>query len=280
MIDAAFKIPVNSVAQIISSDIMGNRSIKMILSKETELYQTNDTIPGAIESDLKEQVSLQVLPIKNKAEQLLSTIDSAITVLTVIFNEDARKNLSESFENINQTSCRRSASSTTISPTHSSACRGRSPPSPIDSATFVPTPSASFRTCRTGASPPTAGINGARNNAPAFAREPHAVVTAVANRSIDDAQRTHAPRRRHRDSQYERMPGWIDPHGGRRHQSRGGVNRCGLQRAAARRAGAFLVQGKVAAAAAPREQAFASTPGCHAASATNAKHSRDTPPAL
>ncbi len=103
MLEAAFKVPVNSVAQIISSDIMGTRSIKMVLSNETEYYESYDTIPGAIEADLKEQVSLQVLPIKNKAEQLLSTIDSAITVLTVIFNEDARQNLSESFENINQT---------------------------------------------------------------------------------------------------------------------------------------------------------------------------------
>jgi phospholipid/cholesterol/gamma-HCH transport system substrate-binding protein len=103
MIDASFEIPVNSLAQIISSDIMGTRSIRMILSNENTFYQANDTIPGAIESDLKEQVSLQVLPIKNKAEQLLSTIDSAITVLTVIFNEDARENLSESFENINKT---------------------------------------------------------------------------------------------------------------------------------------------------------------------------------
>ncbi len=103
MVDASFRLPVNSVAQIISSDIMGTRSIKMIMSDETELYQTNDTIPGAIESDLKEQVSMQVLPIKNKAEQLLSTLDSAITVLTVIFNEDARQNLSESFAKINQT---------------------------------------------------------------------------------------------------------------------------------------------------------------------------------
>lgn len=103
MIDASFEIPVNSLAQIVSSDIMGTRSIRMILSDENIFYQSNDTIPGAIESDLKEQVSLQVLPIKNKAEQLLSTIDSAITVLTVIFNEDARENLSESFENINKT---------------------------------------------------------------------------------------------------------------------------------------------------------------------------------
>lgn len=103
LIDASFRIPVGSIAQIVSSDIMGTRSIKMILSNETELYLSNDTIPGAIESDLKEQVSMQVLPIKNKAEQLLGTIDSAITVLTVIFNEDAQQNLSESFRNVNQT---------------------------------------------------------------------------------------------------------------------------------------------------------------------------------
>lgn len=103
MIDSDFKIPVNSLAQIVSSDIMGTRSVRMILSNENTFYQSSDTIPGAIESDLKEQVSLQVLPIKNKAEQLLSTIDSAITVLTVIFNEDARENLSESFKNINKT---------------------------------------------------------------------------------------------------------------------------------------------------------------------------------
>jgi phospholipid/cholesterol/gamma-HCH transport system substrate-binding protein len=103
MIEKNVKIPVNSVAQIVTSDLMGTRSIQLILSDNQEFYQSNDTIPGTIESDLKEQVSQQVLPIKNKAEELLGTIDSAITILTVIFNEDARKNLSESFKNINQT---------------------------------------------------------------------------------------------------------------------------------------------------------------------------------
>ena len=102
MMDASFKIPVNSVAQIVSSDIMGTRSIKMIFGSEKKYYQSGDTITGAIESDLKEQVSMQVLPLKNKAEQLLNTIDSAIVTLTVILNEDARKNLSQSFENINR----------------------------------------------------------------------------------------------------------------------------------------------------------------------------------
>lgn len=102
IIDNDFKIPKNSVANIVSSDIMGTKSVKLTFNSSNEYYAPGDTLPGEIESDLKEQVSLQVLPLKNKAEELLSTIDSAITVLTVIFNEDARKNLSESFANINQ----------------------------------------------------------------------------------------------------------------------------------------------------------------------------------
>lgn len=114
MINNDFKIPVHSVARIVSSDIMGTRAVKLVYADNSMSYTPGDTIPGEIESDLKEQVSLQVLPLKKKAEELLSTIDSAITVLTVIFNEDARKNLSESFRNINQTISNLEKTSATI----------------------------------------------------------------------------------------------------------------------------------------------------------------------
>ena len=102
-VGSSFKIPKSSIAQIISSDIMGTKSIAISFSNEEEIHQSNDTILGAVEQDLKEQVSMQVLPIKNKAEQLLGTIDSAITVLTVILNKDAQDNLSQSFTNFNKT---------------------------------------------------------------------------------------------------------------------------------------------------------------------------------
>ncbi len=102
-IDSSIKIPKNSVAQIVSSDIMGTRSIKLLLSDLNEYHNTNDTIRGDVEADLKEQVSMQVLPLKNKAEELLGTLDSAITGLAFIFDEDAQRNFSESFENINRT---------------------------------------------------------------------------------------------------------------------------------------------------------------------------------
>lgn len=98
-----FKIPKGSVARIVSSDLMGTKSIKLQIVPSNSYYQSGDTIPGSIEEDLKEQVSMQVLPLKNKAEQLLASLDSAITVVTYVFNAETRKNLSESFAHINQT---------------------------------------------------------------------------------------------------------------------------------------------------------------------------------
>lgn len=102
-VDQNIQIPVNTVAHIVSSDLMGTRMINLEMSGETQYHSNNDTILGMVESNLKEQVSMQVLPLKNKAEQLLATLDSAITVLTVIFNEEARQDLIESFATINQT---------------------------------------------------------------------------------------------------------------------------------------------------------------------------------
>lgn len=98
-----YKIAKGSTAKIVSSDIMGTKSIRLEIVHSGEYYKPNDTIPGAIEGDLKEQVSMQVLPLKKKAEELIASLDSALTVVTYVFNQKTRDNLTESFENINRT---------------------------------------------------------------------------------------------------------------------------------------------------------------------------------
>jgi len=103
IIDSSVKLPLGTIAQIVSSDIMGTRSIKLLLGESDVFHNPNDTIAGAVEQDLKEQVSMQVLPLKNKAEELISSLDSAVTGLAFLFDEEARKNFNESFENISQT---------------------------------------------------------------------------------------------------------------------------------------------------------------------------------
>lgn len=98
-----FKISKGSTAKIVASDLMGTKAVKLMIEHSGVYYKPNDTIPGSIESDLKEQVSMQVLPLKKKAEELIASLDSALTVITYVFNERTRQNLSQSFENINHT---------------------------------------------------------------------------------------------------------------------------------------------------------------------------------
>ncbi len=102
-LEGDFKIAKGSSARIVSSDIMGTKSIELEIVHSGEYYNANDTISGSTEGTLKEQVSMQVLPLKKKAEELIASLDSALTVVTYIFNQRTRENLSQSFENINRT---------------------------------------------------------------------------------------------------------------------------------------------------------------------------------
>lgn len=98
-----FKLPANSIAHIESADIMGTKVIKLIPGNAKTILQSGDTIIGSIEGDLKEQVSMQMLPLKKKAEKLMSGVDSVLTVIQYIFNENTRDNLTKSFGSIEQT---------------------------------------------------------------------------------------------------------------------------------------------------------------------------------
>nr|WP_320119208.1 MlaD family protein [uncultured Marinifilum sp.] len=98
-----FQIPSNTEARIISSDIMGSKEIKLILGNSKKMLQSGDTLTGNIEGDLKEQVSMQMLPLKRKAENLMSSVDSVLSVIQYIFNKDTRENLTKSFSSIEQT---------------------------------------------------------------------------------------------------------------------------------------------------------------------------------
>ena len=102
-INKHFEIPKGTVAEIVSTDLLGSRSVRLTLGKSNEYYQPYDTLRTSVEAGLKQQVSEELAPIKAKAENLLASLDSAITVVTYVFNERTRDNLRESFAHINNT---------------------------------------------------------------------------------------------------------------------------------------------------------------------------------
>ncbi|MCY1633588.1 MlaD family protein [Marinifilum sp. D737] len=98
-----FQLPKDTEARIVSSDIMGTKEIQLLPGKSKLTLSTGDTLLGSMEGDLKEQVSMQMLPLKRKAENLMSSVDSVLSVIQYIFNKDTRENLTRSFSSIEQT---------------------------------------------------------------------------------------------------------------------------------------------------------------------------------
>lgn len=103
VINEKYSIQKNTKAELYSSDIMGTKAIKLIHGKSNEKHSPGDTLIANIEGDLIDEVSMTMLPLKVKAESMLSSIDSVLIVVKYIFNKNAQENLSKSFANINKT---------------------------------------------------------------------------------------------------------------------------------------------------------------------------------
>ena len=95
-----FRLPVDTKAKIISSDLLGSKSIDLNLGTSEEELQNLDTLESSIEASLTEAVNQQIAPLKRKAEELISTVDSAIIVVQSIFNKQARGDIGASFTSI------------------------------------------------------------------------------------------------------------------------------------------------------------------------------------
>ena len=102
-IEKDIAIPVNSVSKIVNEDIMGSKGIALLLGDASEFIEDGDTLVSDIEGSLKDEVNKQVLPLKNKAEELISSIDSVVTVITSVLSKDARESLTKSLESLDNT---------------------------------------------------------------------------------------------------------------------------------------------------------------------------------
>jgi phospholipid/cholesterol/gamma-HCH transport system substrate-binding protein len=96
-------IPSNSVARIYSLDLLGTKNVEIIFGDSKTEAQDGDTLIGGSQMSLTEEVNKQVAPIKLKAENLLSSLDTMVTVLHSVFNSETRKNINASFISIRTT---------------------------------------------------------------------------------------------------------------------------------------------------------------------------------
>lgn len=108
--DKTIQIPNNSVANLISLDLLSSKGIGLTLGNSTVKLVNGDTIQSHFEKSMLEDVNEQLLPMKQKAEKLMVSLDSTVLKMkttldnfNAIFNDQNQRNLKLSLANLKNT---------------------------------------------------------------------------------------------------------------------------------------------------------------------------------
>jgi len=98
-INKDYPIPENSVARLMSTDLLGNKAIEFELGNSTVYADNKDTLRSNVERSLAETVQ----PVQKKAENIIAKMDSLLTSVNTILNPAFQKNVDRSFKSIAST---------------------------------------------------------------------------------------------------------------------------------------------------------------------------------
>ena len=97
-----YPFPKNSIARIRSSSLLGSKEVALILGNSPTAAKNGDTLNNEIEASLSAEVNKQLLPLKRKAENLISSIDSVVVIVQLVLNKNTRENLVQAIDHVKE----------------------------------------------------------------------------------------------------------------------------------------------------------------------------------
>ncbi|TKC10317.1 MCE family protein [Pedobacter polaris] len=94
-----YQIPINTVARLESTDLLGGKAVVMILGNSKEYAEDGYVLNANVERSLMESVQ----PVQKKAELIITKMDSILTSVNSILNPSFQKNVDKSFTSIAST---------------------------------------------------------------------------------------------------------------------------------------------------------------------------------
>jgi phospholipid/cholesterol/gamma-HCH transport system substrate-binding protein len=91
----------DSRAEIISSDLLGAKALRIDLGNDPTSVENGDTLLGTVEISLTSKLSKQVGPVRDKVESLIVSLDSATQVIKSLFDPATKSNLQTSIVHLN-----------------------------------------------------------------------------------------------------------------------------------------------------------------------------------
>jgi phospholipid/cholesterol/gamma-HCH transport system substrate-binding protein len=96
-VDEAVQVGDSTLAQLSNTDLLGGKSIELILGKNSVVYDGDDTLKGYKKQDFTEELTAKALPI-------LSNLDSTVVKLNQIFGDELGNSIKITLHNLELTS--------------------------------------------------------------------------------------------------------------------------------------------------------------------------------
>ncbi|MXV15258.1 MlaD family protein [Hufsiella ginkgonis] len=94
-----YEIPVNTIARLESTDLLGSKAIIFELGNSGKSAADGDTLNANVQKNLMEQVQ----PVQKKAEMMIARMDSILMSMNAALNPDFQRNFNRSFASIAHT---------------------------------------------------------------------------------------------------------------------------------------------------------------------------------
>ncbi len=98
-----FKLPKNTVAEIIPVSLLGGMKVHFVYGQGPGTYSEGDTIPGRLAESLSDKIDSELIPVKDKLASLITKIDTVMSSVSDVMDDDFKKNLSGTMSNLNGT---------------------------------------------------------------------------------------------------------------------------------------------------------------------------------
>lgn len=99
LVEKRYNIKKLATAEIISSDLLGAKAIRIIPGQQAAFHESEDTLKAKIELGLTEQL----VPMKEKVESMVSSLDSIMKVIKHGLTNAEGNGLAEGFSNVGTT---------------------------------------------------------------------------------------------------------------------------------------------------------------------------------
>lgn len=102
-VDKDFKLPANTRAEITTATLIAGMKIQLVWGDGPGFYSNGDTLKGELAQSIISKAETIFAPVKDKVDHLISVLDSVISSLNDIMDEQFRANLKSTVSSLKNT---------------------------------------------------------------------------------------------------------------------------------------------------------------------------------